>query len=373
MMNECLSPNSRPSACDAAKLQERILAAIALGSRFSDAAFNELALDVYRFQHENTAFYRRFCSASGAPEPCAWQNIPAVPAAAFKRAQIGAFPPEHAAFVFETSGTTEGSPGRHYLPDLILYEAAVVPNFDAHLMCGWGSLPMHVLMPPPCEAPHSSLVRMIEILTRHFSPESCGFHMRSGELDTNTLILECRNAARDGQPIFLLGTAFAFIWLLDALAAQRMAIELPPGSRIMDTGGFKGRTREIPREEFYIQLSQALGIPLTHIVNEYGMTELLSQFYDLSLAEGAPSIWKSAPAWTRVAAVDPLTHKPLPDGQPGLLRIWDLANLYSVLAIQTEDVGICQAGRFTVLGRVAQAEPRGCSLATEDFLRRVRA
>ena len=137
----------------------------------------------------------------------------------------------------------------------------------------------------------------------------------------------------------------------------------------METGGFKGRTREIGRDDFYEQLTRAFGIPASHIVNEYGMTELSSQFYDLSLIEGKPSRRKNVPPWTRVLAMDPATGKPVPDGTHGLLWILDLANVGSVLALQTEDVGIVHSdGTFEVFGRVKAAEPRGCSLAAEELL-----
>ena len=143
---------------------------------------------------------------------------------------------------------------------------------------------------------------------------------------------------------------------------------LPAGSRIMETGGFKGRRREMARAPFYAMMAEAFGVPLHHIVNEYGMTELSSQFYDTSLRDGAPTAVKSVPAWTRVLCVDPATGREVAEGARGLIRVVDLANLGSVMALQTEDVGVRHAdGRFEVLGRVAAAPPRGCSLDAEGL------
>ena len=151
------------------------------------------------------------------------------------------------------------------------------------------------------------------------------------------------------------------------MARLNVQFNLPFGSRIMETGGFKGRVRELSRGDFYPILSEAFGIPAFNIVNEYGMTELSSQFYDRSLRDQASSDWKAGPEWCRAICVDPETGDEVPVGEPGLIRIVDLANVGSVIALQTEDVGIAAAdGSFRVLGRVGQAQLRGCSLAMDQ-------
>src|SRR5690606_18246177 len=106
------------------------------------------------------------------------------------------------------------------------------------------------------------------------------------------------------QPVFLLGTAFAFVNALEEMSARGVRFNLPFGSRIMETGGFKGRSREISRPEFYSALSEHFSIPVFNIVNEYGMTELSSQFYDCSLRDQAPGEQKSGPTWARVVIVN---------------------------------------------------------------------
>lgn len=340
----------------------------------SPAAFEELALRVWRFQYDHNTFYRGYCNALGTAWPQSWQEIPAVPTSAFKRTEIRSFPPEQTLAWFQTSGTTAGESGRHFFPTLELYEGAIVPNFAAHLLPDApGPLPMFIVTASPDEAPHSSLVHMMQVVARQFGRGDAAWLLSSDQILTDAFVASAEEKVAAGQPVFLLGTAFGFVFLIEALAARsRSPLKLPPGSRIMETGGFKGRTREVPRPEFYEALSSAFGVPLTHIINEYGMTELSSQFYDLSLVQGEPTDWKSVPGWTRVLAIDPSTDEPVPDGQQGLLRVFDLANLGSVMAIQTEDVGIVSNGRFRVLGRVAGATPRGCSLAADDALRNTR-
>ena len=148
----------------------------------------------------------------------------------------------------------------------------------------------------------------------------------------------------------------------------------------METGGYKGRTRVVAREELYAGLQETLGVPLDHIVNEYGMTEMLSQFYEPVLVGGAGGFGGSAamrdlgqryhrgPPWVRTLVLDPLSLEPMPVGAVGILAHFDLANLGSVAAVLTEDLGQATAGGFHLMGRSLGAEPRGCSLAMEEFL-----
>jgi hypothetical protein len=158
-------------------------------------------------------------------------------------------------------------------------------------------------------------------------------------------------------------------------------VGLPEGSRIMETGGYKGRIRALPRNELYRSLTLAFGVPVGRIVNEYGMTELLSQFYEPVLVSGSgvgkpPGDWERrfhrGPPWVRTRVLDPLTLEDAPEGEVGVLAHLDLANLGSVAAVLTEDLGRWVPGGFQLMGRSRGAEPRGCSLAMEDFLASLR-
>ncbi len=218
----------------------------------TEKQFNELALRIYRFQRASNPFYSRYCDAVGAPpEPSRWQDIPAVPTSAFKRAEIRSFPPEHTVAFFQTSGTTESDSGRHFFPTLELYEAAIRPNFRAHLLPDLPAgdrMPMHILTPPPDQAPHSSLVHMKKIAVEFFGAPDSAYYLRDARLQSDELLRNLDRAASAGRPVVLLGTAFAFVYFLEALAvAGRADLPLPPGSRLMETGGFKGRTRDVPR------------------------------------------------------------------------------------------------------------------------------
>jgi hypothetical protein len=172
--------------------------------------------------------------------------------------------------------------------------------------------------------------------------------------------------------VLIATTAFALAALLDALEARGKRFTAPAGSRVMETGGFKGRAKVVPREELYARTEAALGIPQPAIVAEYGMTELLSQFYDTPESRERDVRIKTGMPWLRTLVVD-ASGRELPPGAIGYLRHIDLANVSSVLAIETEDRGYAVEGGFVLVGRDLDAPPRGCSLDAEDLHARVAA
>jgi acyl-CoA synthetase (AMP-forming)/AMP-acid ligase II len=179
------------------------------------------------------------------------------------------------------------------------------------------------------------------------------------------------HAQASGEAFALLGASFSFVHLMDALEARSWSFKLPPGSRFLDTGGFKGQSRAIPMEAFYAQVASRFGIDRAQCINMYGMTELSTQFYDAGNVI-TPSV-KRASHWIRSRLVDPLTGQEVPVGERGILAHTDLANFNSVTTILTEDVGIQADGGFTLLGRAEGAAAKGCSLAVEDFIKAAHA
>jgi hypothetical protein len=358
-------------------LQQRILALMARGTphAMTDEEFDRFAREVFAFQYERCAPYRAYCDrVKLTPQNVAhWEQIPAVPTSAFKDFALTCFPVEEAVAEFHTSGTTRERAGKHYLRTLELYEAAIRPNFAAHLVPDNKHMPMMVLMPSAREAPHSSLSHMMGVVTREFGAESSEFYVEDGLLHVERVVRDLSGAQLAHRPVFLLGTAFAFVHLLDHLARQGLRFEMAKGSRVMETGGFKGRSREMPKAELYELIERLIGIPKGRIINEYGMTELSTQFYDGSLQVNHQTDCKVAPPWARVAVIDPNTGREAAENGHGLIRVYDLANLWSIMCIQTEDLGVARTesalgmNSFEVLGRAAGAEVRGCSLTAEDL------
>jgi len=343
--------------------------------RCDEARFAALALDLFSFQFEHCAPYRRFCERRGrTPERVAqWREIPAVPAGAFKEMALRSFPAEREAHLFRTSGTTSERRGALHLDTLELYEASLLASFMRGVLpdlAPGGRARIRVLTPSPREAPDSSLSHMFGVVLHKLGDAASGFDVQGGALQVDELVIALEKATADGVSVALCGTAFAFVHLLEAFAERDVRIPLPPGSRVMETGGFKGRAREMPRGALYLGIEHALAVAPERIVNQYGMTELGSQFYDSVLCDPSRARRKFAPPWTRVRLIDPETGEDARPGAPGIVTIIDLANTGSVLAIQTADLGRAIEDGFEVIGRELGAEARGCSIAADEMLAR---
>lgn len=338
-----------------------------------DARFEALARDLFAHQLAHCEPYRRFCERRGvsAASLRSWREIPAVPTGAFKEVALRGFAAERTVKVFRTSGTSTEHRGELHLDTLALYEASLLPSFRRGVLPDLAPgrrVRLRILAPSPAEAPDSSLSHMFGCALDAFGDADSGFDVQGGELRAGPLLDALGAAAAAGTPVALCGTAFAFVHLLDAMERRGVRLALPPDSRALETGGFKGRAREMPQAELYAAIERALGIAAARIVNQYGMCELGSQFYDSVLCDPAAPRRKLAPPWTRVRLVDPATGADAAAGEVGVIHVYDLANTGSVLAVQTADLGRTAGDGFTVLGREPGAEARGCSIAADAML-----
>jgi len=346
-----------------------------------DDGFNALALALFALQYRSVPAYQNYCDARRlTPDSVAdWKQVPPVPARAFKEFEMTSLPPSQRTHAFHSSGTTGQKPGRHFhdAESLACYEQSLVPWFRAHLLPDPpAELGLVSLAPPPGDAPHSSLVHMLETIRRSFNwrfsesmarVDAGGAWILNREAGVGTLL----RAQDSGLPVLILGTAFSFVHLLDYCLAPELHIQLPDGSRIMETGGYKGRSRTMPKEELHSLITRRLGVPLSHIVCEYGMSELSSQAYDRIAGHDVSRFNVSTlqrtfrfPPWARARIVSPETETLVKDGEAGLIQVFDLANVRSVMAIQTEDLAVRRGDGFELVGRAHLAEPRGCSLMT---------
>jgi Acyl-protein synthetase, LuxE len=340
---------------------------------FSERDFDDLALRLLDYQLHYNAPYARYCAGFGFSRnnlPRSWDDVPAVPAAAFKEAALATFDPAHAALAFETSGTTSGTGGRHFLETRALYDAVLLAGFERYVLDDGARLRYLNVVPNPAERPGSSLGYMMQQVSLHFGDAQTGWFVRGDDLFVEAFIADARTAAEDGTPVCVAATAFGLLNLLDELERRGIDLSLPPGSRMMETGGFKGRTRTVAREELYGRASRVFQLPIAAIFAEYGMTELTTQYYDAPLSRGAPeNRRKIAPPWLRTRVVGP-EGKTLPDGTVGALVHVDLANRSSCIAVATEDLGVRFPDGLVVIGREAGASLRGCSLDAETLLPR---
>lgn len=340
----------------------------------SNDYFNDLALKVFAHQFAHNLPFQRFCQGRGKTPRMVktWQDIPAVPINAFKDLSLSCLPTDSCERVFMTSGTTRGNvKGRNFHPTLTVYDASMLSNFAKQVMQCQSRIRMGILFPTEKQMPNSSLAHYLALASTHFGSTESAYYFDEQGMLTDALCEALLTAQQTGEPFALLGASYSFVHLLDALQALGQRFTLPPGSFLLDTGGFKGQSREVSIDSFYDQLSAIFGVSRDRCLNMYGMTELSSQFYD-SGNHVVPSI-KRGPHWVRSRLVDPLTGQNVPLGERGILAHTDLANFNSAVTILTEDVGQAVDEGFILLGRAQGADAKGCSLAVDEFLKAAQA
>ena len=319
---------------------------------FNVTAFNftETALEVFRFQYNNNAVYRQFCTALHIEESAvsSIEKIPYLPIAFFKTHTVTTttFNP---AMVFESSGTTQTINSKHLVKDIGLYQKSFNKAFrlfygDVKDYCILGLLPSYL------ERNNSSLVMMVNELIQQSGHPQSGFYLNNYQQLKNTI----EQLEQQQQPTLLIGVTFA---LLDF--AEQFPLPLFY-TRIMETGGMKGRKKEMMRLQVHTVLQKAFQLP--QIQSEYGMTELLSQAY--SKGNGI----FNTPPWMKILIREEDDPFAIHSNQQGIIslgavNIIDLANLYSCSFIATDDAGKLYAdGSFEILGRLDHSDIRGCSL-----------
>ena len=308
--------------------------------------FEKTALKVFRFQYENNAIYREFCNHLKVEKQDvkSLTQIPFLPIQFFKSHQVVSGN-EPIQTTFTSSGTTRISTSSHHVTDLSLYESSYNLAFSRF----YGNIEDYVvlaLLPSYLEREGSSLVYMVNDLIKKTNNPNSGFYLHNYKELINKLI----SLDQSGQNVILIGVTYA---LLDLIEIQNFQLQ---NTIIMETGGMKGKRKELIREELHDILRKGFGVTAIH--SEYGMTELLSQAY--SYGDGI----FECPPWMDIFirdTEDALTY--LSDQQTGGINVIDLANINSCAFIATQDLGKKYLnGTFEVLGRFDNSDIRGCNL-----------
>jgi hypothetical protein len=340
-----------------------------------NASFDELALEISQFQARARLGESR--GSARLPVLARLDDIPITPVEVFRVRPPFAFPSAQAQVCFQTSGTTSDVSGRHYMRTTETYDHLSALWGRRALLPRSGAVRVVLLMPMPTRSSASSLAHM----ARHFLASWDGtgelsssavthdtlesrWLMGSEGVDVAGFVEQAERAARSRESLLVLATSFSLVMLLDALGGRR--VPLPEGSVVMQTGGFKGRTREVKPEDLAERLLTALG-PHT-LVGEYGMTELSSQLYEGVLPggelRGAPGVFLPPP-WLRVHALDPVSLRRVAEGESGLAAFLDLGNVDSGVYVLTQDL-VCREGAgIRLIGRRPRSPLRGCSLSAE--------
>ena len=336
-----------------------------------DDVFEARALEAFRLQFEANRPYHRYCRAVGrTPDDVGtWREIPPAPTAAFRAVELIVGDPADAELRFRTSGTTAGAAARgtHLVRRPETYRASLIGPFRHAVLEGRRRARLLVVHPPFEPAGDSSLAWMFDAVLEDLGapgslrlpPSDAGADAGGRFADLESLEAACGA----DEPLVILGTTLALADWLDRLSVAGLRVELPHGSRVMDTGGAKGR-EGLERDSAMGELLDRLGLPERAAVNEFGMTELLSQRYGSGLGRLA----LRGPPWLRTRVLDPISLEEKPAGEEGILCHYDLANVGSVVAVLTEDRGRAVGDAVEWLGRTPGATPRGCSLATAELL-----
>jgi phenylacetate-coenzyme A ligase PaaK-like adenylate-forming protein len=312
----------------------------------SQKQFEKIALKTFRYQYENNLVYREFCDflKTEVQKVKSLEQIPFLPIQFFKSHKVvsNANPAQE---TFSSSGTTGMTTSKHFVTDVSLYEESYRNGFSQF----YGNIEdctVLALLPSYLEREGSSLIYMVEDLIRLSNHPESGFYLHNHE----DLIKKLIELDESGQNVILIGVTFA---LLDLIEEHPFQLK---NTIIMETGGMKGKRKEMIREELHEQLCQGFGVSAIH--SEYGMTELLSQAY--SLGEGI----FECPSWMQILVrdtEDALTY--VQEGKTGGINVIDLANINSCSFIATQDLGKKNPNNsFEVLGRFDNSDIRGCNL-----------
>jgi len=329
-----------------------ILAIIERGPDADFDRFNEYALRVFRYQYEHNDIYRRFVDAKGIDPRTVegWIDIPLMYNDVFKSEILSSFPVEQATMFQATGGTTTPSQRGAILRDQIGRDLVFTANrvmtqtylfgdFTEEARCR-----ILVLAPSPQVAPSMGMAIGMEQTIRSFGTPDSMFLLKRSGIDTAKLIAALRQSEHTGIPVALIGATSAYVYFFQACRRDGITFNLPPGSRICDGGGYRGRFGVVTRDDYYEMVAEILGVENHSCVNTLGEAETATNLFDDALYRFIHGLeprerCRPVPPWARVRALSIGDLTPLGDGEVGLLAHWDLANLPHLLGLVTDNLG----------------------------------
>ena len=313
----------------------------------SDVEFEKMAIEIFKFQYDNNMVYKQYCDYLKIEKNAivALTDIPFLPISFFKSHSVICGDLKYSQKEFSSSGTTGMITSSHFVKDIELYEKSFIKGFkhfygnvDDYIVLG--------LLPSYLEREGSSLIYMVDKLIELSNNSQSGFF-----LDDYETLLKIIAENKSSKKIILLGVSYA---LLDLVENYKPDLS---SCIIMETGGMKGKRKEIPKPELHSLLKKGLNVNEIH--SEYGMTELLSQAYATKNGEFG------LPPWMKVLTReynDPFSYT---NKKSGGLNVIDLANVYSCSFIATQDLGKIHLNHFEILGRFDNSDVRGCNLLVQ--------
>jgi hypothetical protein len=370
--------------------------------------FNYLALKEWTFQfHNNPILRKHSITKYGIKSPDEihnYEDIPVLPSGAYKKWRIISFPevllteerisPAEArakqlATHFTSNGTSsktdeQGRPlvvGNFYRdPDAMeLFDATITQAAKEYLFTDGVKRKFLLLSPPPEMLPSMPMIYDQELMRQNFGTEDRIYLISKEGFDAKKFVEELKLAEKTGQPLMVGGASFAFVPFSDGCKQKNLSFNLPKGSISVDGGGYKGRSREVPKQEFIETISQVFGLPNGHVINLLGYSEHPSLIYDNVFKNAVSGVnsprYKPNLPWHKTLVVDPEKYPKetvfLKKGEKGILRHFDLSDRGTVIAVQTDDEGELIEDGFEIWGRAKEAGARGCSLAVEEMMKTI--
>ncbi len=340
------------SADTSHRLTEEILDIIAAGVDAELPNFNDYAMRLFALHFETNKIFREFCDAKkvGREDVTRWEDVPMVYNDVFKTHLVASFPLEQSVMACLTGGTTsltqrgrifrdEDGKRLVFAANRMMTGSYLFPDFEEGKRCR-----ILILAPSPELAPSMGMAIGMDQTRQAFGTPDSMFLLGKSGIDVKGLIKALRESEASGVPVALIGATSAYVYFFQACRRKKMKFNLPPGSRVCDGGGYRGRFGVVTREDYYAMVTEILDVPNSHCVNVLGEAETATNLFDDSLrryAKGLPPRKRTRPVppWSRVLAMHVDDLRPLPDGEVGLLAHWDLANVPTVMAVITDNLG----------------------------------
>ena len=334
------------------RLTEDVLRFIEAGVDSDVPDFNDYSLRMFNLHYQVNPIFREFCDAKKVKpgDVDSWEDIPMVYNDVFKTHLVASFPLEKSVMACLTGGTTsltqrgrifrdEDGKRLVFAANKMMTGSFLFPDFEEGKRCR-----ILILAPSPEMAPSMGMAIGMEQTRQAFGTPDSMFLLGKSGIHINELLKALRESEASGVPIALIGATSAFVYFFQACKRKKMNFCLPSGSRICDGGGYRGRFGRVTRDDYYSMVQETLGIPGSHCVNVLGEAETATNLFDDSLrrfAKGLPSRQRTRPVppWCKIRAMSIDDLSPLPDGEIGLLAHWDLANVPTVLAVITDNLG----------------------------------
>lgn len=360
------------------RLASAVQAMIASGPEGDPRPFDALCLDLFQFQYENNAPYRTFCQGHGV-EPTRvthWRDIPAFPTDAFKKELVTSFPLVESVMAQLTRGTTANRRGQIFRDAIgrtlifaanhAMTAAYLFPDFDPTHRCQ-----ILILAPSPEMAPSMGMAMGMAMTQKAFGSPDSTFLLDKTGINLKGLLEALEASEQERRPVALIGATGAFVYFFQVCRKKGISFHLPKGSRISDGGGYRGRFGKMDRDDYRNSAQEILNIPDYACINVLGMAESATNYFENSLrahvlGKSTTSRRMIPPPWTRVTAVHLEDLTPLPPGEVGILCHYDLVNLPTVVAVQSDNLGMVDPeGGFHLIGRAKLENGRASPLPAE--------